>query len=137
MKLSEREQELRSIVTQIQIAALPDAVWKALTDPVELARWFPIEARVDPGPGGSIWLSWGEPIVSESRIEIWEPDRRLRTVEVRPLGAKLQAKEANSPPRRVEYLLEFRDGGTELRLVHSGFGVGSHWEELYSAVRRG
>lgn len=33
----------------VGIEASPDAVWKALTEPAELARWFPLEASVKPG----------------------------------------------------------------------------------------
>jgi hypothetical protein len=30
------------------------------TDGEELKRWFPLDARVTPGEGGKIWVSWGE-----------------------------------------------------------------------------
>ena len=140
MSQSVKKQESRAIETQIEIAAPVEAVWKALTDPDELIRWFPLEARVNPGPGGSVWLSWGEPIVPESRIEIWEPNRHLRTIEVTPMGTALKTPEdaAKSAARILDYFLESRGGKTVLRLVHSGFGSGSDWEdELYYAFRRG
>src|ERR1700722_5487423 len=137
MILPAEEQDLRSIEVQIAIAAPPDVVWKALIDPVELVRWFPLEARVVPGVGGSMWLSWGEPIVSYSQITIWEPNRHLGTVEARPLGVLLEPGGTNNAPRTLDYLIRPLQGGTELRVMHSGFGRGSYWEELYSAVQRG
>ena len=141
-----KKQESRSIETQLEIAAPVEAVWKALTDPAELVRWFPLEARVTPGPGGSIRWSWGKPIVADSRIEIWEPNRRLRAVEVTALGDHLEGeptarKQSASPAARarvLDFTLESREGKTLLRLVHSGFTSGSDWEdELYYGVCRG
>ena len=53
------EKKERRLEKQIEVAASPAEVWKALTDPAELARWFPLEARVTPGERGKIFLSWG------------------------------------------------------------------------------
>ena len=39
----------------IDIEATPEHVWKALTDAAELTRWFPLQARVTPGTGGSMF----------------------------------------------------------------------------------
>ena len=49
----------REVRKDVFIRQPPDIVWKALAEAEELARWFPLEARVTPGVGGSIWLSWG------------------------------------------------------------------------------
>jgi hypothetical protein len=137
MILSMADHDLRSIEVQIEIAAPAEAVWRALIEPVELVRWFPVEARVIPGVDGSMWLSWGAPIVADSRIVIWKPNRHLRTVETRPLGVLLQPGGTYIPPRTLDYYIEPFDGKTVLRLMHSGFGSGSYWEELCSAVQRG
>ena len=51
----------RTIEKELEIDAPIEAVWKALTDAEELTNWFPLEARVKPGVGGSIW-----------RLESWE-----------------------------------------------------------------
>ena len=50
--------DTRSATGRIELHASPEAVWKALTDAAELVRWFPLEARVEPGEGGSIFMSW-------------------------------------------------------------------------------
>lgn len=41
----------------IEIDATPERVWKALTDAADLVRWFPLEAKVEPGEGGGIYMS--------------------------------------------------------------------------------
>ena len=75
------KQSTRSIELEIEIEATPDAVWKALSEGEEVRRWFSPEARVTPGVGGSIWLSWGEGVAGEGAIDIWEPGRRIRWIE--------------------------------------------------------
>ena len=69
----------RSHETEIEIQASPEDVWKALTDPIELARWFPRQADVDPGVGGSLRLHWGPTITGICPIQVWEPAHHLRT----------------------------------------------------------
>ena len=131
-----------TVTTELDIAAPVEAVWEALTDARELERWFPLEARVTPGAGGSIRWSWGEPIVSEARIDAWEPGRYLRAVETLPMGAAAGgdafAGPATGTGRVMEFTLESRGGTTRLRMVHSGFTRDSDWdEELFDGVRRG
>ncbi len=123
--------ETRSIETSIEIKAPPEAVWKALTDADELTRWFPMEARVTPGPGGSIWTAWKGEFEDTARIEVWDPPRKL--VLASGIGA------AGMPARLTQdYTIEARAGGTTvLRLVHSGFERGGDWDWEFDATRRG
>ncbi len=50
----------RSVERTIEIDAPVRDVWRALTDADELMRWFPLEARAEPGEGGSIWMRWAD-----------------------------------------------------------------------------
>ena len=118
----ENRKPARKVEASIEIDAPLEAVWKALTEGEELARWFPLSARVKPGRGGSIWMSWGTPWEGEAKIEIWEPNRRLRLLEPPP--------KPDSIPVALDYTLEARGGKTVLRLVHT-FGTGADWEEEY------
>jgi uncharacterized protein YndB with AHSA1/START domain len=63
---------------EIVIDAPLEAVWKAITDAEELTRWFVEEAKVEPGVGGTIEISWGGEEMGKSRIDEWEPNRKLR-----------------------------------------------------------
>ncbi len=124
-KTSEKERAIE--VTQ-EIAAPVESVWKAITDPKELERWFPLQARVTPGVGGEVFMSWGPPWEGGSRIEAWDENRRLRT------RGFLEHGDASM----VEYTLEAKGGKTLLRLVHSGFAKGGDWEdELFGGTERG
>ncbi len=133
----------RKVERTIEIAAPVETVWKALTDPQEITRWFCFESSVEPGVGGTIRYSWGAPWDGVSRIEVWEPNRRLRMVSYTPEGKETWLSEGSGTapgeghPLALEYLLEGRGGGTVLRLVHSGFGAGGGWDDEYDGVRRG
>ncbi|WP_316193037.1 SRPBCC domain-containing protein [Bradyrhizobium sp. SZCCHNRI1029] len=129
--------ETRVITLKTEIAAQGDEVWRALTDARELMRWFPLEAEVQPGAGGSMRLSWGDPVVAEWRITDWRPGVRLEVSEMRPLGILLQPRDEVAPTRKVEFELDALGGTTRLRLRHVGFGAGAGWDEVFHAVRRG
>ena len=123
--------EKRTAELSVDLKATPEAVWKALTDSEELTRWFPLEARVKPGVGGSIFASWGEGVQWDSPITIWEPKQRLRVLWCPP----------NTPEPDlfgVDYFIEDRGGGvTRLRLVHFGFSKDPQWDGMYDGVSRG
>jgi uncharacterized protein YndB with AHSA1/START domain len=110
----------RSIDKRVTIEAPADVIWRALTDAEQLRRWFPVDARVTPGPGGSIWLSWGGGTEGEAPITAWEPERRLQWTESR------------GPVRiAVDFHIEGAGGRTVVRLVHSGFGDGPDWDDEF------
>lgn len=112
-------------------------VWHALTDARELTRWFPLEASVD---DGAVEWRWHDQFVMASRIEDWQPPRRLRLVQDRetPHGADGAALAGHTPARVViEFTLETHLGRTRLHLVHSGFGSGEAWDEELEGVTNG
>jgi uncharacterized protein YndB with AHSA1/START domain len=118
----------RKMARELTLDAPIEVVWKALTDATELTRWFPLEARVTPGPGGAIWMKWdGDSYQAESPIEAWEPPHHLRMVF--PL---------HDPVRlATDYYLESARGRTVLRVVTSGFGEGADWDDWFAAVGTG
>ncbi len=115
-------EEQRILDVSIEVDAPASAVWRALTEADELTRWFPPMARVVPGVGGSIFLSWGEGVEGTATIEIWEPNRKLRVVE---------------GPMAIDYLIEARGEATVLRIVHSGFGADASFDDQYDATLGG
>lgn len=116
----------------LSIAAAPDAVWSALTTPEGIARWFALDARVDPRAGGE--LTWMWPGVHEwaLRIEHWEPGERLALVYDGP------ALDGGDPaPLLVDFRIEAEGDGTRLRLVHAGFGPEAAFDQEFEGVSRG
>lgn len=140
-------EEVRQHVTEIEIDATPEQVFRALTEAEEIVRWFAPEAKVEPGPdgnmvGGSYYISWGPGMEGRSTISIWEPYERFAGFEERsqPYGCEGDTPVETGTPRRiaVEYQIEALGGGkTRLRLVHSGFGRGAGWDDEFESTQRG
>ena len=135
-------EQTRAFRMSLDLDASPEDVWRALTEEAELVRWFPTAARVAPGEGGTMLWSWGQGEDWETRIDAWEPGRRLRLVQedARPYdtqGRPLPAGEVEPARIAVEFTLETVQGRTRLRLVHSGFGHGAAWDAEVEGITEG
>lgn len=122
------EKAMRTVETEITIDAPVDAVWRALTDADEMERWFPLEARVEPGPDGHVFMSWKNEIDFTSPITAWDENRRF---------AYAWQMESAPGPMVADFHLEAAGGKTVLRLVHSGFPSDPSWDGFYHGVRTG
>jgi uncharacterized protein YndB with AHSA1/START domain len=132
------DKKTRTFEMAIDIDASPEQIWRALTDAGELVRWFPLDARVKPGAGGSMFWSWGENWAGEMRIEGWEPPRRLLLTEHRQaFDATGRMLPGDPQPMALEFTLETQAGKTRLRLVHSGFGSGENWDDELESTGAG
>lgn len=120
--------EGRVLVKEIAIEAPVEAVWRALVDAEELRRWFPADARVEPGVGGKVWVSWGQGMEWEQGIDVWEPGQHLRTVSPMP---------GLAVPFATDYYIEVHGATTVLRIVNSGFGEGAEWDDMYFGMDGG
>lgn len=121
--------ETRSAGGEIRIDAPPDRVWRALTEAADLVRWFPLDAEVEPGEGGSVTLSWRNEFSATSAILEWEPGRHLRTGWGDWHG--------DGPGQITDYRLEGRGGDTFLRVVTSGLPADASWDEWVEGTRLG
>ena len=54
-----------------------ERVWRAVTQPEELAAWFPCRVRADLRPGGAMTFDFGPDLHSEGRVTDWDPPRRF------------------------------------------------------------
>ena len=120
--------EGRAAEGRVRIDAPVQRVWRALTDPEDLERWFPLEARVEPGVGGSVWLSWRNEFAGSSKIVAWEPPRHL---------AYAWGWTEDAPPQVTEFTLDGDGGSTVLRVVTSGFPAGAEWDDIVEGTRTG
>ena len=140
-------QTTRTLEISLDIDAAVSRVWNALTDPDQLRQWFPLMAEVDPGRDGSIRLTWGPELDGRNAIIAWEVDRYLKTSWFEPAapdgplaGQAERNFYADHETRRkmtVEFFLQSKGEGTELRMVHAGFPTTPDWDEEYEAHARG
>ena len=128
----------RTFTMTIDLDATPEEVWNALTRAEELVRWFPVQARVMPGVGGTMFWGWDDQFSWESTIEVWEPGRRLVLTEERP-ATDVKGAPIGGPARKIamEFTLDTHAGRTRLRLVHSGFGSGASWDDELDSIAGG
>jgi uncharacterized protein YndB with AHSA1/START domain len=107
-----------AIERELSLAASPERVWRALTDPAELSAWFPQRADIQPVPGYVGWMEWDGYGRYAVRVEEVEPLRRFVCRGEPDVGAGVDAPGATT----VEWTLTPRpDGGTILHLRESGF----------------
>lgn len=107
MKLVERE---------VFINAPPAVVYECLTDATRFVEWMAPDVQLDPTPGGAVsWTHSNGDRVVGAFVEL-VPSRRL----VFSYGWDRQ--DVGVPPGSTTVAIELhpRDGGTQLRLVHSG-----------------
>ena len=124
-------QKTRQFEISLDLAGNPEAVWKALTDARELMRWFPIEAKVEPGEGGSIMWHWPDCEKWITKIDVWEPGQRLRLLDEK------QDSSGKPVTLAMDFKLEGTQEGTQLRLVHSGFGPEAEWDREFNGISSG
>ncbi len=119
--------------TQIEIDAPRDAVWEAVATDAGLRRWFAPDTSVDPRVGGEMLLKWGEFHVWKQTIVAYEPGTYLKT----RYDSGVDDGEGGQRPLFVEFELSGEGGKTTLRLVQSGFGPESDFDEEYDAISSG
>ncbi|MEU1462471.1 SRPBCC family protein [Streptomyces sp. NPDC005727] len=131
----------------------PDRVWRLVTDPGELAGWFPSRAEIDPRPGGAIRFS-GDPHMPDSTGSVlaaeplrhlsfeWggdelrfdleaEDGRRTRLTLTDVLTAENAAARNGSGWEVCLAALDARARGERPTGPHAG--AGAAWREFYDA----
>jgi uncharacterized protein YndB with AHSA1/START domain len=107
---------MKLVERRLFVAAPPGRVYELLTDAELLVEWMAPVAELDPRPGGTV--TWahanGDRVVGEF-VEL-VPGRRI----VFTFG--WDRDDVRVPPGSTTVAIDLRahDGGTELRLVHSG-----------------
>lgn len=131
----------RAIERTVEVAAPPERVWRALTDPAELARWQCKRAEMDARLGGRFLWDWsGTPhaeevtgtsnLYGEGEVIAAEPGRRLE------LAYRVPAFKAGTHPTLISFALAPALRGCRLTVVHSGFDEGpGPWDGYYRGHR--
>jgi uncharacterized protein YndB with AHSA1/START domain len=105
------------IEKEVLIDAPVDVVWRVITEPEQIVRWFSDEADIDLRPGGDGRLVFRSGESYQLQVEAVEPPHRFAFRWVQPQGSV--ARPENST--LVEFTLEPEGSGTRLRVVESGF----------------
>ena len=115
---------LDAIERTVELPHPIERVWRAISDPVEIARWFPNEsATLDVRPGGTgefVWIIEGKEFRSEVHVHEVEPPTRF----VWSWGH--EPTNTDEPVTTVEFSLSESARGTTLVLRESGFLAEKH-----------
>ena len=129
------------IVKEVHIDAQPDTVFAFFTEADKLTRWIANDATTDPRPGGVYHQTHHfEGVDYLMRGEFVELDPPHRVVFT--WGFENTERGVHAGASTVEVTLTAADGGTDLRLVHSGLPeseVESHdngWDEQLTNLAR-
>jgi len=112
------------IEKEIVLRAPRSRVWRAIANAEEFGAWFGIKLDGAFAPGatvhGQITMPGDELVTIEIAIERMDPESRL-SYRWHPYPVKSGVDYSNEPTTLVEFELEEVAGGTQLRVVESGF----------------
>lgn len=117
----------REIEVVREIAATPEAIFQALTHPLELQYWFCHNAWSEPKEGGEFWVRWRNGWWARGVYERVEKPWRVEVT--------WQGKDEPGETRLI-FEIEALDQGSRLRLVHEGFGSGPKWDKAVTEAER-
>jgi uncharacterized protein YndB with AHSA1/START domain len=102
-------------------------VFRALTEPTKITKWFVGEARLDPRRGGTYRFTWLGGYRHGGKVLEFIKNRRLALEWPTPRLGKT----------RVTFTVRPRGKGTQLRVVHSGYKTTPAWLEMYGGTQSG
>ncbi|MEV2276884.1 SRPBCC family protein [Nocardiopsis sp. NPDC049922] len=114
--------EYGSIEREIHVDATPEVVYQVLSRPEHLREWWPDEAELDPVPGATGFVSFGDGSTSEKEVApltVVEADPPRRFSFRWTHDEHATATPANS--LLVTFDLVPSAGGTLLRFTETGF----------------
>ena len=122
--MTETTLTIPAIEKTLELKAGRARVWRAITDPGELMKWFPERAELHLAPGGAGRFEWREHGQFAVHVVTIEPQTYFAWRWANEPGTSLDAAAEKT---LVEWWLEDAPGGgTILRLRESGFTRPSH-----------
>ena len=129
--------EYGSIEREIQIDASPEVVFQVISSPEHLKEWWPDEAALDPGPGSTYEISFGDRASGQAHVE------HLTVVDAQPsrhFSFRWVYGDAAVPDPTNSLLVTFdllpAGDGTIVRMTETGFRErgweGAVLEEAYN-----
>ncbi|HYK93597.1 MAG TPA: SRPBCC domain-containing protein [Thermoplasmata archaeon] len=113
-------------VQSYQFVSSPKEVFRALTEPARLVKWFLSGAKVELRTGGAFAFDWLGGYHMESTLTRFRSGRSVGFLWVDRLPSGKLAR------TRAEFQVTKKGRGTILRLRHSGFRDPEHFAECSS-----
>ncbi|MCI4343237.1 MAG: SRPBCC domain-containing protein [Thermoplasmata archaeon] len=120
----------RTIRSPIFIHASTKQVFRAITEPELMTRWFMDRASLTPRKGGTYAFSWEDGPTHTGTVLEFVRGKRLTLTWQWPGHERL-------PRTTLRLSVEPREGGSVLTFTHSGFRKHGAWVDLYDGAIRG
>jgi len=113
----------RTVKTEVEIQASPEAVWKAIATGSGTKSWFMgMESEFDERVGGKVRTKFGDKMVETANLTAWDPPRRFATEMDDAFGP-------GSPKIAYEWTVEAKGKGTcVVRMVQTLFAEDGSWD---------
>ena len=114
--------EYGSIERELRIDAAPEVVYEVISSPEHIREWWPDDAELDPVPGGTGTITFGDPASPDAKVEqltVLEADSPRRFVFRWVYGEGEPAAPGKS--LLVTFDLVPSGDGTLLRFEETGF----------------
>jgi uncharacterized protein YndB with AHSA1/START domain len=122
----------------VSIAATPDEVWRAITDPEMTRRYYYGTDIVSTWEPGAEWTSVsGDELYLKGRVVEVDPARRL----VQTFHVEIEEPAASDPLSTVTWELTPNGDGTQLKLVHEDLAPATFeytdggWEHILGGLK--
>ncbi|MGP8072311.1 MAG: SRPBCC family protein [Thermoplasmata archaeon] len=120
----------RTIRLQAFVRASPKKVFRAVSEPKRLRRWFVDEASLTPRKGGGYAYTWKDGPTHRGKVLEFVRGKRVTLTWQWPgIESELVTK--------LRFSVEPREDGTILKLTHSGFPKQEKWVDLYAGAVQG
>ena len=100
----------------------PERVWRAVTEPEELCRWFGDQIIMEPTVGSEIVFIWREHGRSTGRVEAFDPPHTF-AFRWRAHGIAEDVPLAADNSTLVTFTIIPNETGTRLEVVETGFAA--------------
>jgi len=126
----------RSVITTRHMAATPEEVLRAFVNDDDLKAWWQISRSlvepVEDGVWSITWDDWGEDETQHAWSGVVTELSANKLVV-----ANMVMNEPGMPllgPMKLQIVVSPVDNGSSVTVIHSGYGYGGHWDEIYAAV---
>lgn len=120
--------EERTVKQSIFVDTTPELAFEAVTRASELREWCSDEAWTEVRPGGRYEVRWNQGYRGEGTFTDLDPPHR----------AAITWRGTGEPDETaVEFTVKSTRGGTEVTVLHNGFGAGEEWDEALAQSEKG
>jgi uncharacterized protein YndB with AHSA1/START domain len=121
----------RTIRQQYYIRASPKKVFRALSEPERLQRWFLKKAELSPRKRGRYTFTWIGGHSHSGRVLEFVRGRSVTLTWPQYDGKELLGE------TKVKFSVEPKGDGTLVKVLHSGYGKHEKWVDAYAWTHSG